>query len=61
MTLEEFRDDDSWRLGEAGICREEPDVDIELPPPYLSDLLRCGERLYSCIAGLDSMVAAEAG
>ncbi len=59
LTREEFRDDDSWRLGGAGICLEEPDVDIELLPPYLSDLLRRSERLYSRIARLDSMAAAE--
>ncbi len=61
LTREEFRDDDSWRLGGAEVCLQESDVDIELLPPYLSDLLRRSERLYSRIARLDGMVAAEAG
>ena len=61
LTREEFRDDDSWRLGGAEICLQEPEVDPELLPPYLYDLLRRSERLYSRIARLDGMVAAEAG
>ena len=61
LPREEFRDDDSWRLGGAEICLQEPEVDPELLPPYLYDLLRRSERLYSRIARLDGMVAAEAG
>ena len=38
LTRTEFYDDDSWCLGGAGICLEEPDVVIELLPPNLSDL-----------------------
>lgn len=60
LTRDEFRNDDSWRLGGAEICMQEPDVDPERLPPYLYDLLRRSERLYSRIARLDSMVAAEA-
>ncbi|MDP6691750.1 MAG: DUF1465 family protein [Alphaproteobacteria bacterium] len=60
LTREEVRED-SWRLGGADVCLQEAEIDMELLPPYLSDLLRRSERLYSRIARLDGMVAAEAG
>ncbi|MBT6911074.1 MAG: DUF1465 family protein [Rhodospirillaceae bacterium] len=57
LTREEVREDD-WRLGGAEICLADGEIDPEQLPPYLGDLLRRSERLYSRIARLDGMVAA---
>ncbi|MBT4489089.1 MAG: DUF1465 family protein [Rhodospirillaceae bacterium] len=59
LTREEVRQD-TWRLGGGDVCFNEGELDLELLPPYLCDLLRRSERLYHRIARLDNMVAAEA-
>jgi regulator of CtrA degradation len=59
LSREEVRED-NWRLGGAAVCLDEGELDPDLLPPYLSDLLRRSERLYRRIARLDSMVANEA-
>ena len=56
LTREEVREDD-WRLGGADVCLADNGIDPERLPPYLGDLLRRSERLYSRIARLDDMVA----
>ena len=59
LTGEEIRQD-TWRLGGKEVCLERGEVDPELLPPYLCDLLRRSERLYRRIARLDDMVASAA-
>ncbi len=59
MSRDELHED-TWRLGGKEICLGEGKVEAELLPPYLCDLLRRSERLYSRIARLDQMVANEA-
>ena len=59
LSREEVRED-NWRLGGAAVCLDESELDPDLLPPILSDLLRRSERLYRRIARLDSMVTNEA-
>ncbi len=59
LSREEVRDE-SWRLGGGDVCLDTGDLDLDLLPPYLGDLLRRSERLYRRIARLDHMVANEA-